>query len=89
MLTVHQTTSSYSGGRGCMCGCQGNHSESLRARRQAITALLKNPLTRLDSWMEGGELVGAIFAETATRKRVLYLTNEGVETVKTLGIAPL
>ena len=55
MLTVDQTTRSYSGLPGCMCGCKGTYNESERARKMAITALLKSPLVRYDSWGEGAE----------------------------------
>ena len=86
MLTVDQTTRSYSGLPGCMCGCKGTYNESERARKMAITALLKSPLVRYDSWGEGAE--GALFVVTATRNRVLYLTAEGVKTVQALGVKP-
>jgi hypothetical protein len=82
MLTVNQTTRSYTGKPGCMCGCNGTYNESERARKMAITALLKNPAVRYDSW--GDE--GAVFVVTATRNRVLYLTAEGVAAVQAMGI---
>lgn len=43
MLTVEQTTRSYTGKPACMCGCNGTYNDSERARKMAITALLKNP----------------------------------------------
>ena len=86
MLTVDQTTRSYAGRPGCMCGCMGTYNESLRARKMAITALLKNPSVRYDTWCGGTE--GALFVVTATRNRVLYLTEAGVKTVQALGVKP-
>lgn len=82
MLTVNQTTRSYSGKPGCMCGCRGEYKESERSRKLAITQLLKDPSVRLDAW--GDE--GAIFVATDTRNRVLYLTAEGVAAVRAMGI---
>ena len=86
MLTVEQTTRSYTGKPGCMCGCNGTYNEGERARKMAITALLKNPAVRFDSWSDGKE--GALFVTTATRARVLYLNAEGVQAVKLLGVKP-
>ena len=86
MLTVDQTTRSYTGRPGCMCGCMGTYNEGVQARKMAITALLKSPLVRFNEWSGGTE--GAIFVETATRNRVLYLTEEGVRTVQAMGVKP-
>ena len=86
MLTVDQTTRSYTGRPGCMCGCNGTYNEGLRARKLAITALLKNPAVRYDTWADGNE--GAVFVVTATRNRVLYLNADGVKAVEAMGIKP-
>jgi hypothetical protein len=85
MLTVEQTTRSYTGKPACMCGCNGTYNDSERARKMAITALLKNPKARYDSWGVGE---GAVFVVTATRNRCLYLTAEGVRAVAAMGIEP-
>jgi hypothetical protein len=88
MLTVDQTVRSYSGRPGCMCGCQGTYNESERARKMAATALLKNPDARVQSWNQGrGDDAGCVFVDTATRTRVLYLTEAGVATVRAMGVA--
>ena len=84
MLTVNQTTRSYTGKRGCMCGCNGTYNEGERARKMAITALLKDPAVRYDTWSGGNE--GAVFVVTATRNRVLYLNAEGVAAVQAMGM---
>jgi hypothetical protein len=84
MLTVDKTIRSYTGRPGCMCGCMGTYNEGKRARKMAITALLNSPLVRFDTWSGGTE--GAIFVVTATRNRVLYLTEEGVRTVQAMGV---
>ena len=86
MLTVDQTVRSYSGRPGCMCGCNGTYNEGERARKMAITALLKNPATRLDSWKASGGDAGCLFVDTATRTRVLYLTEEGVAAARAMGV---
>ena len=86
MLTVEQTTRAYAGKPGCMCGCNGTYNEGERARKMAITALLKNPAVRFDSWSGGEE--GAVFVVTATRNRVLYLNAEGVKAVQAMGVKP-
>ena len=82
MLAVNQTTRSYTGKPGCMCGCKGNYNEGERARKLAITQLLKDPRVRYGSW--GDE--GAVFVVTATRNRTLYLTAEGVAAVQAMGV---
>jgi hypothetical protein len=69
-----------------MCGCNGTYNEGERARKMAITALLKNPAVRYDTWSNGDE--GAIFVVTATRNRVLYLNADGVRAVQAIGMKP-
>jgi len=86
MLTVDQTTRSYSGKRGCMCGCLGTYKDSTRARKTAITQLLNNPQTRLETWNSTTAAAGCLFVETATRNRVLYLTEQGVAAARALGV---
>ena len=82
MIAVEHTTQTYSGKPGCMCGCRGNYNESLRARKTALTQMLKDPTVKLDEW--GDE--GCLFVQTDTRNRVLYLTADGVQEAKNLGI---
>ena len=86
VLSVADTLDVYSGRPGCMCGCNGEYNNSERARKMAITSLLKNPNVRLHSWTPFGDSLdaGCIFVETKTRKRVLYLTASGVEKVRGL-----
>jgi hypothetical protein len=79
MLTVMDTVRAYSGRPGCMCGCNGTYNEGERARKMALTALLKDPTVRLQTWKPSGGDAGCLYVETATRNRVLYLTAEGVE----------
>jgi hypothetical protein len=81
MLNVTDTVKSYSGKPGCMCGCNGTYNEGERARKMAITALLKNPAVRLQTWAESGGDAGCIYVETPTRNRVLYLTAAGAAKV--------
>ncbi len=82
MLTVNDTVRAYSGKPGCMCGCKGTYNEGDRARKMAITALLKDPTSRLQTWKpySDGD-AGCIYVHTVTRTRVLYLTAEGVAKV--------
>lgn len=86
MLTLDQTVRSYSGRPGCMCGCNGTYNAGDRARKMAITALLKNPETRLQAWKPSGGDAGCLFLDTPTRTRALYLTEAGVEAVRALGV---
>ena len=86
MLNVNDTVRAYSGKPGCMCGCNGSYNEGERARKMALTALLKNPAAKLQSWKESGGDAGCLFLDTATRYRVLYLTAEGVEKVRAMMI---
>lgn len=85
MLTVDQTTRSYSGKPGCMCGCNGDYNEGERARKLAITQLLKDPAVKFQAWADDAE--GCVYVETATRNRVLYLNKAGVREVRAMGIA--
>lgn len=85
MLTVDQTTRSYSGKPGCMCGCNGDYNEGERARKLAITQLLKDPAVKFQAWADDTE--GCVYVETATRNRVLYLNEYGVREVRAMGIA--
>jgi hypothetical protein len=84
MITVEQTTRSYAGKPGCMCGCNGKYNESSRARKLAITQLLSDPRVRFDTW--NGDEEGCVFVVTATRNRVLYLTADGVRAVRAMGV---
>lgn len=84
MLNVNDTVRAYSGKPGCMCGCNGNYNEGERARKMALTALLKNPAAKLQGWKESGGDAGCLFLDTATRTRVVYLTAEGVEKVRAM-----
>ena len=85
MLTLENTVRSYSGKPGCMCGCNGTYNEGSRARKMAITALLKNPDVQLQAWGRGDD-AGCLFVETPTRIRVLYLTEEGVAAARAMGV---
>lgn len=83
MLTVTQTTRSYSGKPGCMCGCLGTYNTGERARKLAITQLLKDPSVKFETWDSGKE--GCLFVRTSTRYRVLYLNGAGVRAVREMG----
>jgi len=85
MLTLEHTVRAYSGGVGCMCGCNGTYNEGEMARKRAITQLTKNPEVRLQSWTRSGGDAGCLFVETSTRSRVLYLTEEGVAAARAMG----
>ena len=87
-LKVEHTIRSYSGRHGCMCGCKGTYSESERARKLAITALMKDlSNVKLMTWntYADGE-TGCLSFDSPTRNRTLYLTAEGVEVALALGI---
>lgn len=86
MLNVADTVRSYSGRPGCMCGCNGDYKETERARKMAITSLLKNPEVRLQAWKESGGDAGCLFVDTPTRTRALYLTQAGVDAARKLGV---
>ena len=85
MLKVEHTTRAYSGKPGCMCGCLGNYNEGERARKLAITQLLKNPDVKFQAWNNDEE--GCIYYTNETRNRVLYLTKDGVAQVRAIGVA--
>jgi hypothetical protein len=81
MLNVNDTVRAYSGKPGCMCGCVGTYNTGERARKMALTAMLKNPAAKLQSWAESGGDAGCLYVDTPTRTRALYLTVDGVAKV--------
>lgn len=87
MLKVEDTIRSYSGKPGCMCGCLGEYKESERARKLAITQILKQDWD-VQTWGDHpnykGKDFGCIYVESNTRNRVLYLTKEGAEKAKAM-----
>jgi hypothetical protein len=85
MLTLNETIRSYSGKPGCMCGCLGKYNEGERARKMAITALLKDPAVKFQAWANDSE--GCLYVVTATRNRALYLNQQGVAKMRQLGYA--
>ena len=78
-ITVADTVRSYSGKVGCMCGCQGTYNESERARKLAITQILKQNWNVQDfEHVDNLGTAGCIYVESDTRNRVLYLTEQGL-----------
>ena len=84
MLNVEHTIRSYSGRPGCMCGCNGSYNEGTRARKLAITKLLKDPETRLDVFnhVDDCGTAGCIHYDNGTRNRVLYVNKAGIDAIK-------
>ena len=86
MISMKNTIRSYSGKRGCMCGCQGSYNEGTRARKMALTEMTKNPDARLDTWQTNADgTAGCLYIVTETRNRVLYLNHEGVKEAIKMG----
>lgn len=57
----------YTGGPGCMCGCQGKYSDGgTRSAKIIFNKLMKNPLTRYD------ESANCAWLRTETRQLVVY-----------------
>jgi len=79
MLDVKDTVRSYSGKTGCMCGCNGTYNDSTRARKMAVTQILKQDF-KVDDFgkADNDGTAGCVFVESETRNRVLYLTTDGV-----------
>jgi hypothetical protein len=69
-----------------MCGCKGSYKDSERARKMAITQLLKDPAVRVQTWKPSGGDAGCLFVDTPTRTRALYLTEAGVAAVLAMGV---
>jgi hypothetical protein len=69
-----------------MCGCKGSYKDSERARKMAITQLLKDPAVRYQEWKPSGGDAGCLFVDTPTRTRALYLTEAGVAAVRAMGV---
>ena len=90
MLTIDHTIRSYTGRAGCMCGCIGTYSKSVRARKMAIKALLNDPNVRFENFIGAGygdaSNAGCLSVTTATRMRVLYLNEEGVQIARSMGL---
>ena len=96
MLTIDHTIRSYAGKSGCMCGCIGTYSKSVRARKMAIKALLNDPNVRfkyfpIPSYHNNigygdASNAGCLSVTTATRTRVLYLNEEGVKIARSMGL---
>ena len=80
MINVNDTVRSYSGKKGCMCGCNGSYNEGERARKLALTHILKQDfqVENFNTTDKDGTR-GCIYVESETRNRVLYLTEAGVE----------
>jgi hypothetical protein len=68
-----------------MCGCKGKYNEGERARKMAITALLKDPAVKFDAWANDSE--GCLYVVNRGRSRVLYLNQQGVAKMRQLGYA--
>ena len=85
MINVNDTVRSYSGKTGCMCGCNGTYNDSTRARKMAITQILKQDF-KVDDFGKADKdgTAGCVFVESETRNRVLYLTQAGVVAAQTL-----
>lgn len=86
MISIENTIRAYSGKPGCMCGCKGNYNESIRARKMALTALLKNPDVKFEVFgARYDDVAGCLFYCNDTRNRVLYLNSKGVEEAYAMG----
>jgi len=85
MLTLTHTVRAYSGKTGCMCGCNGTYNDSERARKMAITQMLKQDF-KVDTFKRTDKdgTAGCIYIESETRNRVLYLTQAGIAAAKAL-----
>lgn len=85
-LTVEDTLETYSGMSGrCMCGCAGTYHKGERARKMAITKLLKSDnleIQKFDRVHDG--YYGCIFQTTETRHNVLYLNESGFKKAEAL-----
>jgi hypothetical protein len=73
MITSSDVFRTYSGKPGCMCGCLGDYKDSERAKKSAITRLLKDDY-RLQLWEgDSDDVMGCIYVQTETRNNVIYL----------------
>lgn len=83
MLAIENTTRSYTGRPGCMCGCNGKYSEAQRNRKLALTKMIKEKANLL-VWNSGNE--GCLYVDTNRRSRVLYLNAAGVQQARLMKI---
>lgn len=72
MTEIHTPTPvrSYSGLRGCMCGCLGKYSEDPVEMAKALKRVLRNPNTKYDANAK------CFYYETKTRNNVVYVKFE-------------
>lgn len=69
MITVDNIVKVYSGRTGCMCGCNGTYRTTDRAKKMALTKMLKENYT-LQLWGDttaasgGSNDVGCMYVET-------------------------
>lgn len=86
MINVNDTVQTYSGKRGCMCGCLGKYNESERARKMAITQMTRDSRVKLQTWNGSSTDQGCLYIDTNTRIRALYLNERGVKAAQAMGI---
>ena len=65
---------SYSGLRGCMCGCLGTYTDDPKKMEQALKRVLRNPNTQ---WDEANQ---CYYYETKTRNNVVYMKEAYAQT---------
>lgn len=85
-ISVEGTVKSYSGRTGCMCGCRGKYSTTDKARKAAVTALLKRDNVKLHVWNDEA-VEGVIYTESDTGyTRAVYLNADGVRQARACGL---
>jgi hypothetical protein len=73
MVTFENVFQTYSGRPGCMCGCNGEYRTTDRAKKSALTRILKEDY-KVQLWDDKiDDIMGCIFYETDTRNNVAYL----------------
>lgn len=82
MLTLEDTVKTYSGKPGCMCGCRGTYNDGERARKMAVSQMLKDNFRVQEFGFGVDESAGCVYVETETRNRVLYVTAAGLQKLK-------
>lgn len=81
MLTHNNIDKVYSGKPGCMCGCNGNYSKSDKAKKSALTRMLKTNY-KVQMFSKSHDNLGCLYFdnERGTRTNAIYLKKDAVLT---------
>ena len=83
MIQANHIKRTYSGIKGCMCGCKGTYSSSERAKKIAVNKIVKNAASFNLLIISDNE--ACLYMDYNNRTRVYYLNKDGIDAAKALG----